>query len=124
METILQQKLTTTPSLVVEAKTNLWQRFINWCNDQEKARFGWLGAALATHGCIATPITLFCIILAGNPFVFWIMAIVAMGSALITNLAALPTKITIPVFALSLVIDIAIIISCLSMGLQINAALV
>jgi len=37
---------------------------------------------------------------------------IAMGLTLIVNLAAMPTKITIPVFALSVIIDIAIIIGC------------
>jgi hypothetical protein len=39
--------------------------------------------------------------------------------ALVTNLAAMPTKITIPVFVLSVLIDIAVIISCFAIGLDI-----
>jgi len=120
METILQQPITTTN---LRTKANSWQRLINWCDRQEQYRFGWLGAILAGHGCFATPITLFAIILSGNYFAFWVLALAAMGAALITNLAALPTKITIPVFALSLLIDVAIIITCASMGFNISAAL-
>jgi len=36
-----------------------------------------------------------------------------MGLAVVTNLAAMPTKITIPAFRLSVVIDVAIIIVCI-----------
>jgi hypothetical protein len=122
METTLQQTITANYTATT-TKTNTWKKFISWCESQEQFRFGWLGAALATHGCIATPITLFFIILSGNVFTFWILAIAAMGASLITNLAAMPTKVTIPTLFLSLVIDVAIIISCISMGLNITAAL-
>jgi hypothetical protein len=119
METTLQQTISTSYNPVI-AKQNLFSRFISWCDGQEKYRFGWLGGALAAHGCIFTPITLFAIILSGNYFFFWILALVAMGAALITNLAALPTKITIPVFFFSILMDIAIIISCVSIGFNIS----
>src|SRR5918993_2031323 len=117
METILQQSITANYTATA-TKTNVWKRFINWCESQEQYRFGWLGAALATHGCIATPLTLFAIILSGNYFAFWIVAIAAMGASLITNLAAMPTKVTIPTLFISLIVDIAIIISCVSIGFK------
>ena len=40
----------------------------------------------------------------------WPFAIGAMAIALISNLAAMPTKYTIPIFFLSVVIDIALIV--------------
>lgn len=94
-------------------KVPLFSRFLKWSAAQEKNRFGWLAAALAIHGCALTPITLFAVVLGGNNFVFWILALVAMGASLVTNLAALPTKITIPTFILSVMIDLAIIVFCL-----------
>ena len=81
METTLQQSITANYTATA-TKTNLWKRFINWCDSQEQFRFGWLGAALAVHGCIATPLTLFAIILSGNYFAFWIVAIAAMGASI------------------------------------------
>ena len=48
----------------------------------------------------------------GNNLYLFVVAIAAMGMTLVTNLAALPTKITIPLFILSLLIDLGIIISC------------
>ncbi len=121
METTLQQTISTVYQHSI-AKKSLFTRFINWCDGQEKYRFGWLGAALATHGCVFTPLTLFAVILSGNLFIFWVLALTAMGASLITNLAALPTKITIPVFLFSLLVDIAIMISCISIGFNINGA--
>ncbi|MCU7551474.1 hypothetical protein OCK74_20300 [Chitinophagaceae bacterium LB-8] len=112
MEATIQHviKNTTTNATV---KTQVLNNFFQWSASQEKNRFGWLAAALVIHGCALTPITLFAIVLSGNYFGFWILALVAMGASLVTNLSALPTKITIPTFFLSVIIDIAIIISCL-----------
>jgi hypothetical protein len=49
----------------------------------------------------------------------FMLCIVSMGMALVTNLAAMPTKITIPIFVLSVLIDLAVIISCFAIGLDI-----
>jgi len=79
----------------------------------------WLGVALSAHGCIITPLTIMAVLLAGTNMFLFILAIVAMGATLVTNLAALPTKITLPVFFLSILIDLAIIFSCVLIGLNI-----
>lgn len=94
---------------VVRNETSLWQQFLNWCSAQEKDRLAWLAAIIAGHGCVITPLTVMFIVLAGNMAILWPFAIGAMGICLVTNLAAMPTKITIPVFFFSLLIDIAII---------------
>ena len=80
----------------------------------------WLGIALTGHGCILTPLTVMAVLLAGTNLYLFILAIVAMGMSLVTNLAAMPTKITIPVFILSILIDIAIVISSLAIGFDIS----
>mgnify|MGYP003575321240 CR=1 FL=1 len=121
MATTIQQSIATTYT-GTSNKTSVFNRFINWCEGQQKNRFIWLGLALAGHGCALTPITLFAVILSGNLIFFWIMAIVAMMTALVTNLAALPTKYTIPAFLFSIVMDLVIIISCLAMGFNMSAA--
>jgi hypothetical protein len=104
-----------------ESKKSVVTRFFNWCNSQEQYRFGWLAAIIAGHGCILTPLTLIAIIMSGNNIIFWFMALIAMGSSLVTNLAALPTKITIPVFFLSIAIDLFIVINCFAAGFNIAA---
>jgi len=97
----------------VNKNESIVSKFFTWCQAQEKNRFGWLGLILTIHGCVITPITLFIIVSSGNNIAFWGIAMGAMAMSLITNLAALPTKITIPVFFLSLIVDLAIIGTCL-----------
>jgi hypothetical protein len=87
-------------------------RFFSWCKNQQESRLLWLGIALAAHGCIFTPLTVIVVMFTGNNLYLFVVAIAAMGMTLVTNLAALPTKITIPLFILSLLIDLGIIISC------------
>ena len=94
-------------------RTNWFALFINWCKSQDQYRFGWLAAIIAGHGCLITPVTLFFIMIAGNSPIHWAFAIAAMGISLVTNLAALPTKFTIPVFFFSIIIDIIIIANCI-----------
>lgn len=122
MATTIQHSIATTYKGTT-SKPTAFSRFINWCEGQEKNRFVWLGLALASHGCVLTPITLFAVILSGNLLFFWIMAILAMMTALVTNLAAMPTKYTIPAFLFSILMDLGIIISCLAMGFNISGAM-
>ena len=73
---------------------------------------------LAVHGCALTPVTVMATLFAGPNFILFMTAMVAMGIALVTNLAAMPTKITIPAFALSILIDVVILISCAGMAIS------
>lgn len=112
METTIQQSITPLISQAT-SKTSLWKRFINWSEGQEENRFGWTAFAIAGHGCVFTVITVAVILATGNNFIFWPFAIAAMAASLITNLAALPTKITIPTLLITVLVDIAIIAICL-----------
>ena len=102
-------------STVYEEKSSapsLLARFITWCKAQEESRLLWLGIILIAHGCILTPLTVMGVMFMGNNLYLFVLAIAAMGMTLVTNLAALPTRITIPVFVLSILVDLAIVISC------------
>ena len=98
------------------AKPSVFNRFFAWCNNQQSNRLLWLGIALTAHGCILTPITISAVIFAGSNLFLFITAIIAMSLALVTNLAAMPTKITIPVFFFSILMDVAIVIASCYMG--------
>jgi hypothetical protein len=111
MKTITQTSYS--PSYRAPLQFNLPTKFFNWCKSQEKNRFGWLALSLAAQGCIITPLVVLAVGISGNDLILWMTAMSAMGITLIVNLAALPTKITIPTFALSIVIDIAIILTCI-----------
>ncbi|MBS1759902.1 MAG: hypothetical protein JST23_07230 [Bacteroidetes bacterium] len=91
--------------------TSLWGRFIKWCEGQEVNRIGWSAGMLVAHGTVITIITMLVVVATGNHFIFWPIAIIAMGACLITSLSAMPTKITIPVFFISVLVDLAIIIA-------------
>lgn len=91
---------------------------MSYYKSQERARLLWLGVVLAVHGCILMPITVMTTFFAGPNFFLFMTGMVAMGIALVTNLAAMPTKITIPAFALSVLIDIAIIVSSVVIALS------
>jgi hypothetical protein len=119
MGTITNPSIATAYSERIATPT-LWTRFIQWAINQEQNRFGWTAGILAAHGCIITPLTLFAIILSGSSLVFFMAAIVAMMASLVTNLAAMPTKYTIPTFFISIVIDLAIVASCVAIGFDIS----
>ena len=99
---------------VIEKKQSLLSQFISWCKGQEQYRFGWMAAIISIHACILAPLTLLTIALAGNNFVYWGISMGAFAMALISNLAAMPTKITIPVFFLSVILDLVVIGSSLA----------
>ncbi|MDB5253106.1 MAG: hypothetical protein JWP27_2275 [Flaviaesturariibacter sp.] len=86
---------------------------MRWATRQETYHFGWIGAILALHGCVITPVTVLIIAFTGMNLALFITAMAAMGLALTTNLAAMPTKITIPAFFLSVLVDVAVIVACL-----------
>ena len=89
-------------------------RFFDWCKAQEPNRYGWLAVIVALHGCVLAPISVLAVAAGDNSIVLWSMVIGAMGMALVTNLAAMPTRITIPVFFLSVLIDVAVV--CISLA--------
>jgi len=103
---------------------NLWNRFMGWTNKQEENRFGWSAAILMGHGCVFTVITVMAILFTGNHFIFWPFAIGAMAACLVVILSAMPTRIIIPVFFLSLLVDLVIIIICLTYGFDLGATYV
>jgi hypothetical protein len=117
MQTTLNQTLNTTYTGNL-THTSLWSRFMAYCQGQEQNRLMWVGLALAIHGCALTPITVMATLFAGPNFFLFMTAMVAMGIALVTNLAAMPTKITIPAFALSVIMDIVVLISCVVLAVS------
>jgi len=121
METSIQHAYAPSYSKAAAKKT-LWEKFINWADSQEENRFGWTAFTLAGHGCFFTIVTVATILLTGNNFIFWPFAIAAMTIPLIVNLAALQTKITIPVLFFSVLVDLVIIALCISNGFELAAS--
>ena len=124
MSTLQQHISTTYTHDHAHSIGSLWKRFIAWATGQEENRFLWLTIGIAGHGFVFTIITTMIIVFTGNHFIFWPFAIAAMAMCLISNLAALPTKITIPILFFSLLIDVVIIALCLVNGFDIAATYV
>jgi hypothetical protein len=117
METISLTHNTTHYTFQKDA--SLFSKFITWSDTQQGNRLLWLGLILCLHGCILTPLTVMAVLLAGTNLILFMVTIVAMGISLVSNLAAMPTKITIPFFVLSIIMDLAVVGFALAHGLDI-----
>lgn len=113
METTFNHSISTTYTESASG-ISLWKKFMTYCKEQEENRLLWVGIILAAHGCILTPMAVMLTLITGPNFFLFMTAMVGMGIALVTNLAAMPTKVTIPAFALSILMDIAIVVSCIA----------
>jgi hypothetical protein len=103
----------------VKEHTSLFARFITWADGQEERRFMWLALALGGHGCVLTPLTILLVVaLTGLNLALFLTALGAMALALIVNLAAMPTRYTIPAFFLSVLVDIGVIATAIGMALN------
>ena len=99
--------------------TSVWSRFITWADGQEERRFMWLALALGGHGCVLTPLTILLVVaLTGLNLALFLTALGAMALALIVNLAAMPTRYTIPAFFLSVLVDIGVIATAIGIALN------
>lgn len=86
---------------------------MRWCESQQENRLLWLGLALTGQGAVLMPLTVAAVLLTGFRFDFLMVALAAIALAVVTNLAALPTKITIPAFLLGIVMDLVVLTSCI-----------
>lgn len=109
MLTAQSNTLTGIPYVRSQQNVSFLTRFMTWAKDQESSRFIWIGIALLAHASFLTPFTAMAVMLTTESFPLLMVTLGSMGLALVTNLAALPTKITIPAFFLSIVIDIVVV---------------
>ena len=90
---------------------NIIHRFGTWLERQEKNRIAWVGISITVMSAVFLPITMAAILFNGAIFNLIIGAMFAFALVVITNLAALPAKYTIPAFLLGGFIDIALIVA-------------
>lgn len=105
----LQQQTYTTTT---KANAGIITRFFQWCERQEDNRFTWIGVSLFGSIGGVLPLTLLLVSLAypGN-FVLWIASAAVNVPVLAINLAAQPTKVTLPFLFFAWTTNLAIIIS-------------
>lgn len=100
-------------ALLLPAHPSLWRRLLVFSKKQEGSHLLWLAFILVSQCCILTPGLSAVILLTGPHFVLFMIALVMMMFALVSSLAFLPTTVIIPVFALNVTVDLAIVIWCL-----------
>jgi len=88
---------------------SLLNKFFRWADEQQFQRLFWLGFTFMFHSCVLTPITVMAGLASGSGFWVVIGAVLSISIVAITSLAALPTRITIPVFFLSVIVDVVLI---------------
>ena len=99
-----------------KAGVSAFSHFINWCESQESSRMLWLVVAFLLQIGMALPCTLAAILFwSNNSFPLWIFACVINVPVLAINLAAQPTKVTIPTLFFAWTVDLMIILYCASL---------
>ena len=101
--------ITRSERAIAHPTASIMSRFFSWVSRQEENRLTWLAIALVVHGCIITPFTAMTVMATTQNFALFMTAMASMTLTVVTNLAALPTRITIPSFLLSVIIDLIIV---------------
>ncbi|HTS45427.1 MAG TPA: hypothetical protein VMH01_13600 [Puia sp.] len=84
--------------------------FFAWCANQDaENHIGWVGASITMMSAIVFPLTMGIIMLNGAVFGLIAAAMAALVLVVVTNLAAMSTKYTIPFFFLGILIDLVVI---------------
>ena len=85
-------------------------RFLKWAEAEDKEHHvGWVGITVTVMSAVCFPLCMAVILWNGAGFGLIIAAMVSLSLVVVANLAALPTKYTIPFFFLGIVMDIAVI---------------
>lgn len=93
-------------------KSPLTSRLITWMIEEDaEHHIAWVGVSIMAMAAVFFPATMFVVLLNGMPFVPMLMAMIALALVVVTNLAAMPTKYTIPFFALGILIDVLAVIT-------------
>ena len=86
--------------------------FFTWSADQDREHhIAWTGISMLATAAVFFPLTMAAIVLNGAHFPLIITAMVALVMVVVLNLAAMPTRYTIPAFVLGILIDAAVIIT-------------
>lgn len=93
------------------AHNNIFTRFYKWTVKQEDQRFKWLAFTFLLQIGAALPCTLMSIVfLGGNNFNLWLLACIVNVPSLALNLAAQPTRVTLPALFFAWLVNAGIII--------------
>ncbi len=112
MEQAIMQKTNVSHYAASQEMKSFFSRFIDWAtNEEEDHHIGWVGVEVTSMSAVFFPLTMGCILLNGASFPLIIASIISFVLVVVINLAALPTRYTIPLFILGILADIFVIIS-------------
>jgi hypothetical protein len=85
-------------------------RFFAWAAAEDAPRhIAWVGISVMTMTAVFFPLTMALILSQGASFPLIMTAVGGLALVVITNLASLPTKYTIPFFLLGILLDIVVV---------------
>ena len=93
-----------------KSSKNVFIRLGEWLVSQEKNHIAWVGISITVMAAVFFPITMSAVLYNGAIFSLIMGAMVSLAIVVITNLAALPTKYTIPALMLGILMDIVLIV--------------
>jgi hypothetical protein len=91
-------------------RNNVYTRLLGWLAKEEKNRIAWVGISITTMAAVFFPVTMSAILFNGAIFSLIMGAMISLAIVVITNLAALPVKYTIPALVLGILMDIVLIV--------------
>jgi hypothetical protein len=87
------------------------ERFVDWATKEDvKHHIGWVGFSIIAMTAVFFPVTMAAILFNGASFGLIVAAMVPLVLVFVTNLAALPTRYTIPFFFVGVLAELIIIV--------------
>jgi hypothetical protein len=103
----------------VQHKENVFTKFLAWCEAQQEDRLLWLAVACFAQIGMTLPATAFFILFfGGNNLLLWIIMTAVNVPVLVLNLAALPTKTTLPFIFFGWLTQAVIIMYCIGFAIM------
>jgi uncharacterized membrane protein (UPF0136 family) len=94
----------------LNAGKSLLSTFNAWAANQElEYHVAWVGVSIISMAGIFFPITMTAVLLNGATFGLIIAAMASLAIVVITNLAAMPVKLTVPFLLLGVLTDLVVI---------------
>lgn len=91
---------------------NPWKKFLTWCEGQEASNHWlWTGLTIGIQGCLLSPLALWAIYAFQLSDGYLLGAVSAIFAVVIPNLSALSTKVIIPIFAASILFNVAVLLA-------------
>ncbi|MBS1915331.1 MAG: hypothetical protein JST87_03580 [Bacteroidetes bacterium] len=97
---------------MAKRKPSMISRFFTWAvNEDQEHHIAWVGASVTSMTALFFPATMAVVLLNGAVFGLIVAAMAALVLVVITNLASMQTKYTIPFFFLGILIDIGVVVA-------------